>query len=99
MKRKNCRKQLKMANTNSLFIFSEGVNGKILDSAIKLFKKPEAILALSSNDELGKVSLVQNGFNASTWINKVCEVIGGKDVSPFKLKILVTLLTGLKKRR
>uniref|UniRef100_A0A914DUN6 DHHA1 domain-containing protein n=1 Tax=Acrobeloides nanus TaxID=290746 RepID=A0A914DUN6_9BILA len=96
-----------MANTNSLSIFSEGANGKILDSAIKLFKKPEAILALSSNDELGKVvavakvdkSLVQNGFNASTWINKVCEVIGGKDVSSFKLKILMTLLTGLKKRR
>ncbi|CEF67938.1 Alanine--tRNA ligase, mitochondrial [Strongyloides ratti] len=67
-------------------VFPEGANGKILDSALKQIKKPSAVMAFSVNNEIGKIqvickvekNLVEKGFKAQNWINKVCEVIDGK---------------------
>jgi len=67
-------------------VFAPGADGKALDTALKQITKAKASMALSVNEDIGKVailakvdkSLVDSGFKAPDWINKVCEVIGGR---------------------
>ncbi|KAE9550356.1 hypothetical protein FO519_006439 [Halicephalobus sp. NKZ332] len=67
-------------------VFTPGADGKALDAALKQVTKAKALMALSVNEDIGKVailakvdkSLVDSGFKAPDWINKVCEVIGGR---------------------
>lgn len=68
-------------------MFSGGGNGKALNLAIREMNKAEAIMAFSVCEDIGKVVAVtkvnknlteKNGLKASEWINKVCEIIGGR---------------------
>lgn len=55
---KELSKTLEDGHKFLVHVFGAGANGKVLDSAIKQFKKPGAILALSLNDEIGKIVVV-----------------------------------------
>ncbi|VDK75975.1 unnamed protein product [Litomosoides sigmodontis] len=76
-------------NDDTLFtvhIFGKGANGKILDGVLKSVKKSQAVMGFSVNDDVGKVVVVARvskdvaikGLQASKWISKVCEVLGGR---------------------
>uniref|UniRef100_A0A0R3RRY6 Alanine--tRNA ligase n=1 Tax=Elaeophora elaphi TaxID=1147741 RepID=A0A0R3RRY6_9BILA len=56
-------------NDDTLFtvhIFSKGATGKVLDSALKLIKKSDAVMGFSVNDDVGKVVVVARVSKVST---------------------------------
>uniref|UniRef100_A0A915Q7V7 Alanine--tRNA ligase n=1 Tax=Setaria digitata TaxID=48799 RepID=A0A915Q7V7_9BILA len=76
-------------NDGTLFIvhvFSKGANGKMLDSALKLLRKTDAVMGLSVNEEDRKIVVVarvskdvaSKGLKASEWVSEVCSIIGGR---------------------
>ncbi|VDK41872.1 unnamed protein product [Anisakis simplex] len=83
-------KQLESTLNNNekilVHVFAKGASGKALDAALKSFKKAQAVMGFSVNEETGKVTVVAKvdkelvavGLKAPEWISKVCEVIGGR---------------------
>ncbi|KAI1730704.1 tRNA synthetases class II (A) domain-containing protein [Ditylenchus destructor] len=68
-------------------VFSNGGNGKALDLALRQINKAGAVMGFSVCDDIGKVVAMakvdkkltdESGLKATEWINKVCEVIGGR---------------------
>ncbi|TKR62320.1 hypothetical protein L596_026301 [Steinernema carpocapsae] len=68
-------------------VFSPGAPGKALDNALKQMKNVPVAMAFSVDEDAGKVfvaakveqELVKSkDFKANDWVNKICEVIGGR---------------------
>ncbi|CAD5208802.1 unnamed protein product [Bursaphelenchus xylophilus] len=67
-------------------VFTEGANGKALDGALKQLKNHQAVIAFSVQDDIGKLAVIarvdkelnKKGIKANEWVNKICEVAGGR---------------------
>jgi len=81
-------KELSQSTKDKIFVhvFEKGAHTNALDAALKQFKDQKAVMGISVNDDsqnftvLAKVDkeLADSGFKALDWVNKVCEVAGGR---------------------